>query len=274
MLQIQKSCKEKLHDYEIADSTKIDWPNIRKKISREKIDRIVVVGGDGALRFIMEKLCHQDVKTEVAFIPKGSANIAARSLRIPISFTKAFKRSTTGSARKIDIGMINDRRLFFVACVCGQLAKLTTQTTRADKKELGAIAYVKNVKKISGPYKEESIEILINEDTKKMLSTHSLIICNHLNIHTLKPKRGILHNDGKLDLFVIKNKKFSELFYAIHKFYQTTEKINQTFTQIPFKKIIIKNNPLFKDIHVDGDIIHIDGDITIKTLSHKINFVY
>lgn len=167
MLQIQKSCKEKLHNYEIADSTKIDWPNIGEKISREKIDRIIVVGGDGALRFIMEQLCHQDIKTEVAFIPKGSANIAARSLRIPINFTKAFKRSTTGTAHKVDIGMINDRHLFFIACVCGKLAQLTTHTTRADKKELGAIAYVKNVKTISGPYRKEPIEILIDDHKKK-----------------------------------------------------------------------------------------------------------
>lgn len=272
-LQIEKRCDEKLQKFEIADSHKIKWPELKDKLSRENIDRIVIIGGDGALRFIMEKFYHYDIATEIAFIPKGSANIVARSLGIPLKFKKAFENAVNRPAHKIDIGLINDKHLFFLACACGQLAKLTTETKRADKKRLGAIAYIKNMKTALGPYKEKSIEI-ITEQKKHTLSAHSLIICNHLNLHLLKPKRGILHDDGILDLFIIKNKTFFSLLLAIKNFYRKKEKSNDTFEHIPFKKITIENNQLFDSIHVDGDIIRIDDRVTIKSPSHKMKFVY
>ncbi len=85
-----------------------------------RVDRLVVVGGDGTLREASAVIFTQDLKTTVGFVPIGNANVLARELGIPRATPRAIRILTTDNTQAVDIARITpgDRAgdpMFFVA---------------------------------------------------------------------------------------------------------------------------------------------------------------
>ncbi|MES1973731.1 MAG: diacylglycerol kinase family protein [Pseudomonadota bacterium] len=70
--------------------------------------RIVVAGGDGTIAAAVQALAGIDC--ELALLPLGTLNHLARDLGIPGNLEEAAALAVSGTARRIDVGMVNDRR--------------------------------------------------------------------------------------------------------------------------------------------------------------------
>jgi diacylglycerol kinase family enzyme len=86
----------------------------------QRVDRLVVVGGDGTLREVSAAIHAQDLKTTVGFVPIGNANVVARELGIPRDPRGAIRILTTDCTLAVDIACISpgDRAggpMFFLA---------------------------------------------------------------------------------------------------------------------------------------------------------------
>jgi len=115
----------------------------------EKVDAVLVAGGDGTVRAVAEALTSTGVPLTI--IPSGTGNLLARNLNLPLADTDAMIRATfDGDTHPIDTGIARIRRAdgeieehgFSVMAGMGFDAAMI-QNTRDDlKKQVGWVAYV------------------------------------------------------------------------------------------------------------------------------------
>ena len=80
-----------------------------------RVDRIVVLGGDGSLREAIAGLGAETARVEVGFIPVGNANVVARELGISLEPEEAVRALADAVPTEIDVGLSNGE--LFVAVV-------------------------------------------------------------------------------------------------------------------------------------------------------------
>lgn len=73
-------------------------------------DLIILIGGDGTLRELITGLRKHKVKTPIAFIPMGNANVVARELNIPLDPNKALSMLHSSQTISVDIGVLKMER--------------------------------------------------------------------------------------------------------------------------------------------------------------------
>ncbi|WP_244303276.1 YegS/Rv2252/BmrU family lipid kinase [Leucobacter coleopterorum] len=92
---------------------------------------LVIVGGDGTLTEILEKLIGSEVP--MALIPAGTGNDLARALGIPRNAAEAAALALAGVAKQIDIGELRCSgrvKHFFTIAALGFDAKVSDRTNR------------------------------------------------------------------------------------------------------------------------------------------------
>jgi len=87
-------------------------------------DKIVAVGGDGTVReTVLAMNDEQRARTTIAFVPMGNANVLAREVGIPCNDEdKAIETAVTGTARPMDVGMIDGKPTFLLMLDVGYFA--------------------------------------------------------------------------------------------------------------------------------------------------------
>ncbi len=88
--------------------------DIARDVSK-RVDRIVVVGGDGSLRETIAGLGEERRRIEVGLIPIGNANVVARELGIPLDAEAALAALLESKPVLIDVGYANSE--LFLAVV-------------------------------------------------------------------------------------------------------------------------------------------------------------
>lgn len=137
--------------------------------SEGRFDVVVCSGGDGTLNEAVGALMKYKRRVPLGYIPSGTTNDFARSLKIPRDFVKAAEYIANGSPFACDIGMMNGTRNFNYVAAFGAFTAVSYETPQNLKNMLGHQAYVlEAVKSLSElkPYRMrvESDEIC-EEDT-------------------------------------------------------------------------------------------------------------
>lgn len=148
--------------YTVTDLTYCDWEDVRKKIQEYEDVRFIAAGGDGTLRMVFENLLNQNLLEvcTIAFIPLGSANVAAFSFRLPFGLSHALVKAVEGTPQPIDLGLINNKYIFFIAASFGAASNVVVGARRDLKKKLGGLAYLFNIDRLfNNDYQGESFTI-------------------------------------------------------------------------------------------------------------------
>lgn len=72
-------------------------------------DLVVCAGGDGTLNGTLSGLMQLETRPPVGYLPNGSTNDFAASLRIPATVPEAARAVVEGTPRPLDLGTHNDR---------------------------------------------------------------------------------------------------------------------------------------------------------------------
>ncbi len=113
-------------------------------------DLIVCSGGDGTLNETISGMMELEHCPELGYIPAGSTNDFARSLRIPRQMTAAALAATAGEPYAIDIGKFCQERYFIYVAGFGAFTEVSYLTSQDKKNLLGHQAYVlEGVKSLS-----------------------------------------------------------------------------------------------------------------------------
>ncbi|TFC79617.1 diacylglycerol kinase [Cryobacterium cheniae] len=174
------------------------------------VDLVIVAGGDGTVRAVVEAVCGHDVP--VALVPSGTGNLLARNLKMTLNnLPESVRIAFSGEDRAIDLGMIRieredksrDEHAFVVMAGLGLDAKMITNTDEDLKKKAGWAAYVQAIATSLRDPDELHLRFKINDDAAKRATVHTLIIgnCGSLPANILLMPEAVL-DDGLFDVMM------------------------------------------------------------------------
>ena len=105
------------------------------------MDLIVCCGGDGTFNETVSGVRKSGVDVPLGYIPAGSTNDFASSLKLSLNILKAAQEIVDGTAQPFDLGRFGDRYFSYVASF-GAFTKSSYATPQSVKNTLGHAAYV------------------------------------------------------------------------------------------------------------------------------------
>ncbi len=140
--------------YEIVDSfVKNGYevtihPTQRPQDALERVEKhageyhlVVCSGGDGTLDEVVSGMMRREQKVPIGYIPSGSTNDFACSLKIPKSMAKAAQLAVSGIPFACDIGNFNGEYFVYIAAF-GLFTDVSYATSQEQKNRIGHIAYI------------------------------------------------------------------------------------------------------------------------------------
>lgn len=114
-----------------------------KKIEElpEDYDLVVCSGGDGMMDEVVEGMMQRTQKLPIGYIPSGTVNDFARSLKIPRDMLRAAQIAVTGRDFPCDMGTFNKQHFVYIAAF-GIFTDVAYSTRQDMKNVLGHMAYL------------------------------------------------------------------------------------------------------------------------------------
>jgi YegS/Rv2252/BmrU family lipid kinase len=112
---------------------------LAREAVRSGVDLVLASGGDGTITACAGGVAGSGVPLGV--LPCGTGNLLARNLGLPLSVDEALTVALTGSDRRLDVGIANDRP-FVVMAGIGFDAEMLAGASEQLKERLGWAAYM------------------------------------------------------------------------------------------------------------------------------------
>ena len=189
------------------------------RIAEEKageVDLVVCAGGDGTFNETITGILRAGVQTPVGYIPCGSTNDFATSLKLSTNVLQAARDIAAGEPHFYDAGRFGDRFFAYVASF-GAFTKASYKTPQNVKNALGHTAYLlEGIQELSQIRKEHiRIELedrVIEDDFLFGAVSNSTSVAGIL---TLDP-RQVDMCDGRFELLLVRAPKdFGEISECI-----------------------------------------------------------
>lgn len=171
----------------------------------ESYDLIVCSGGDGTLDEVVTAMIKKNIKCPLGYIPAGSTNDFARSLKLSRNMIEAAYVAVQGKEFPCDIGSFNGGTFVYVAAF-GMFTDVSYATSQDIKNVLGHMAYVlEGIKRI---YNIPTYEMKITCDDKEPICGRFMfgMVSNSKSIGGYKSVLGknTLFDDGKFEVMLIR----------------------------------------------------------------------
>ena len=168
-------------------------------------DAVAAVGGDGTLNEVVNGLMRLEHPPLLGYLPQGSTNDFASSLRLPGKPAEAAAAMLSGTPRRLDVGCWNDRYFVYVASF-GAFTRSSYTASQAAKNALGHFAYILEGMKDLNSLRPYRVKLTADGE---VLDGEYLFgaVCNSTSIGglmKLEEERLVL-DDGKFELLLIPN---------------------------------------------------------------------
>ena len=104
-------------------------------------DLVVCSGGDGTLDEVVTGMMQCEEKIPIGYVPAGSTNDFANSLKIPNNMISAAQAIVEGKTFSCDVGAFNDDIFVYIAAF-GVFTDVSYETSQNIKNVLGHMAYI------------------------------------------------------------------------------------------------------------------------------------
>lgn len=170
-------------------------------------DRIVISGGDGTLDEAVSGMMLSGEKVPLGYIPAGSTNDFANSLKIPKDMVRAALVAVSGQPFACDVGLFNEDPFVYVAAF-GMFTAVSYRTSQEWKNILGHAAYllegVKSLTEIASYHmRVECEEAVVEDDFIYGMITNSISVGGFKNM----TGKNVLLDDGKFEVTLIRMPK-------------------------------------------------------------------
>lgn len=116
-------------------------PDIAAQIEAEQVDWVIIAGGDGTIRALIEQLVNRKYLPYVSVFPAGTVNLVAKELLMSADPYKWFKRVIKGVEVPVYVGRANGH-LFLTVTGIGFDSLVVDNVSEKEKKLLNKLAYV------------------------------------------------------------------------------------------------------------------------------------
>lgn len=250
--------------YEVTVHSTQGREDAKNLIARDasRYDLIVCSGGDGTLDEAVTGLVQSEVRVPLGYIPAGSTNDFANSLKLPKDMLKAAEVAVTGRHFPVDVGEFNDDYFIYVAAF-GLFTDVSYQTSQGMKNVLGHAAYLlEGVKSLTNI---PSYEMQVTYADKVIEGSFILgMVTNSISVGGFKGLTGkhVRLDDGLYEVTLVKAPRnpleLSEIINALTKHRNDTELV-YAFKTDELKVHAAKNIPWTLDGEFGGD--HMDVEI-------------
>ena len=262
-------------DYEVVVHVTADRDDARKTALAyaDKMDLIVCCGGDGTFNETAAGVLQSGVDIPVGYIPAGSTNDFANSLKLPTDVLQAAKAIVEGNARHLDMGSFDGRYFSYVASF-GAFTRASYATPQNVKNALGHVAYI-----LSGIQELSQIRAhrlrfelpdgrVFEDDYLFGAISNSTSVAGIL---TLAPDKVDM-TDGKLELMLVRTPKdaieLADCLVALQR--QTYNCAMMTFLSTESVKV---SAPANLDWTIDGEREPGKETVSITCLQHAVKVI-
>ena len=173
----------------------------------DEVDLVVCCGGDGTLNETITGLLRSNLSTPIGYIPAGSTNDFASSLKLSGNPLQAARDIVEGSPKTYDVGQFGQRYFSYVASF-GAFTRTSYTTPQSIKNALGHTAYVlSGISEIS-QIRKEHVRFELDGETVEDDFIFGAI-CNSTSIGgilTLDPKK-VNMDDGLFEILLVRTPK-------------------------------------------------------------------
>ena len=183
---------------------------------RKSYELIVCSGGDGTLDEIVTGMMQSGFRTTIGYIPAGSTNDFANSLKIPSTMKKAAEAVVGGTVFSCDVGRFNEDFFVYIAAF-GLFTEVSYGTPQEMKNMLGHLAYilegVRHLQNIRSHHlkvtsvSENGETVVIEDDFIYGMVTNSYSVGGFKSIAGNVFKGKIALDDGLFEVTLIKTPK-------------------------------------------------------------------
>ena len=167
-----------------------------------KYDTLVVSGGDGTMNEVVSGLANKENRPTLGYIPTGTTNDLAHSLKIPKNIKRAVKIILDGHTIKHDIFKAGEKYGIYV-CAFGLFTGSSYNASQKAKKTFGKLAYYVNGAKELG--KVHKFPITIKYDDNIIQENIILgVIANSKYVSGYKINNKADCTDGNVNLILFK----------------------------------------------------------------------
>lgn len=237
-----------------------------------EMDLIVAVGGDGTLNEVITGVLRCGAQVPLGYIPCGSTNDFAASLRLPSDILEAARAILEGEPRLYDVGAFGDRNFSYVASF-GAFTRAAYETPQNVKNALGHLAYILTGAKELFQLPRECVSF--STDAGDFFGEYMYgAVSNSTSVGgilTLDPK-VVDMQDGRFEMMLVQPPKNPvELMGLVQAL--TTQKYDSpllTFRSV--RKLTVRCDPQMPWT-LDGEKFEGAGEISIENLHHAIRLV-
>jgi len=173
----------------------------------ERYDMIVSTGGDGTLNETVSGLMQLAHPPVLGYVPGGTVNDVASTLKLPKNTLDAAKVVVTGREFLLDIGSFNENWFTYVAAF-GAFTDVAYQTPQEDKRVFGRMAYLLAGARAIGDIRPVHVRAIAPD---RMIEDDVLIgmVCSTTSVGGFKAWRDleISLNDGLSEVVLVKDIK-------------------------------------------------------------------
>ncbi len=263
--------------YEVVTYPTKGPDDAEKKVIEEggNYDLIVCAGGDGTLEnTICGYMKMEEPKVPVGYIPVGTTNDFARSLKISRKPIEAAKQIVSGTDHLIDVGCLEEKYFIYIAAF-GMFTDVSYSTKQSLKKVMGHSAYVVEALKSIANFKSYKIKAdfdgsVVTGDYVYGMITNSLSVAGF----KLRGAKHVALDDGKFDCLLVKRPETaSELQEILTCMLSNNIEDSEMFFDCKASKVVIECEEEIPWT-IDGEFGGNRQNVTIINIKQAINLHY
>ncbi|MCR9173649.1 MAG: diacylglycerol kinase family lipid kinase [bacterium] len=264
---IEKYLNQDRFEYDIVYTQhKGHASDLAKEASKEGIDVVCAVGGDGSVHEVGTALI--GTKTKLAIIPTGSGNGLARHLKIPLAIKDAIFCINYSNSIAMDTVKVNDKSFLGVGGY-GLDAVVAQKFDEHHKRGFFSYIYL-TVREF---FRFNPINVTIDVDGKvKQLPVVLLTVANASqfgNGFTVSPKSDV--TDGELEMVVLKPFSIWSVPSIVYRFFSKKKQRKRHSEVISFKNARISSS---KNVaHYDGEPTMIASELNVSVVPKSLQIV-
>ncbi len=246
-----------------------DATQIVREYGGEK-DLVVCSGGDGTLNEVISGMMAFADPPVLGYIPAGSTNDLASSLRIPKPMMEAAQTALWGTPFGIDIGRFCGDRHFIYIAAFGAFTEVSYQTPQDKKNILGHQAYVlEGVKSLGSlktyPMRVEWEDQVLEEEFVFGMVTNTISVGGFKGLVT----QSVALNDGEFEVLLIRKPRTPLDLSSIISYMFLREEPNEHVFKFKAKKLrMISQAPV--DWVLDGEFGGSRTEVEIEDLKERL----
>lgn len=167
-------------------------------------DILIVCGGDGTLNEATQGLYEMKKKVFVGFIPTGTTNDFAKSLKVSFNKMDISTNINKYNYEKVDQGLFNER-VFNYSATFGVFSKVSYRTSTKWKNKVGRLAYLGSATKEIFNIKPYKMNVYTDEkNIEDEFIFGSVSNSNYIGGFNMFKDEEIKLNDGKFEVVLVK----------------------------------------------------------------------